>query len=230
MPVEHGGVKPGGAEREWDASEVDAGFEQMGGVRMSEGRQSTAEFGNAGPLCGFAAGALDPGPTPGKSGGRAVLVIAPGGGEEPGGMTGCGPGPSQKPQSILRQGDVTVLGALASVAMAHHALGIAIEHLQAAPCLEPASEAGAGGAIDLIVPGGGSFEEASALLGTEDGGQTVCGFRADTGQDMPGALENVRGEQTDATGADAHGVGGEVGDMFAVQEVLLTFRFREELW
>jgi hypothetical protein len=47
---------------------------------------------------------------------------------------------------------------------------------------------------------------------------------------MPVALEDMLIEKPDATVADTHGVGGEVIDIFSVQEVLLKFRFREELW
>ena len=57
----------------------------------------------------------------------------------------------------------------------------------------------------------------------------MFGFSADKGQDMPVALEDMLVEKPDATVADAHGVGGEVVDMFSVQEVFLKFRFRDAL-
>ena len=66
--------------------------------------------------------------------------------------------------------------------------------------------------------------------GAEDGGQTVFGFSADKGQDMPVALEGMLVEEPDATVADTHGVGGEVVDIFSVQEVLLKFGLGEAYW
>jgi hypothetical protein len=79
------------------------------------------------------------------------------------------------------------------------------------------------------VQGCGSLEETPDLLDTEDRGQTVCGCSAHQGQDMPVALEDMLGEKPDATVPDTHGVGGEIIDMFSVQEVLLKFRFRDAL-
>ena len=70
-----------------DKTEVDASFEQMGGIRMSEGMDGDAEFGDSGPLFGFAKGALDAGPADGISGGGGLLLIPPGGGKEPGLVT-----------------------------------------------------------------------------------------------------------------------------------------------
>jgi hypothetical protein len=129
MQRAHGGFEPGVSEGARHETEVDAGFEPMGGVGMTEGMQRNAEFGHSGALVSVAEGALDSVSAHGLGSGSHVFVIAPGGGEEPGGMTVCGPGASQKNQRVLRQRDGTVLGALASVDMDHHALGIDIEDL-----------------------------------------------------------------------------------------------------
>jgi hypothetical protein len=115
----HGGVEPGVAEGAWDEAEVAASFEQRGGVSMPAGLQSNTKCGNSGALFGCTAGALGAGSAPGRSGARHVFVIAPGGGEAPGVVTGCCPIMSQKAQSVLRPWDVAVLGALPSVDMDH---------------------------------------------------------------------------------------------------------------
>jgi hypothetical protein len=61
----------------------------------------------------------------------------------------------------------------------------------------------------------------------------VGGVRTQECKDVPVALEDVRREKADATGAETHGRGGEAVDMFPVQEVVLECLFREavgEVW
>jgi hypothetical protein len=124
MEVDHGGFEPGVSEGARQETAVDAGFEERGGLGMPEGMQSNAAFGHSGALLSGAEGARDTVSAPGLGSGGPGFLSAPGGGEEPGGMTVCGPGASQQNQSVVRQRDVTVLGALASVDRDHHAWGI----------------------------------------------------------------------------------------------------------
>jgi hypothetical protein len=80
---------------------------------------------------------------------------------------------------------------------------------------------------------GGRLQEPLDLLHPEDGGETVGGVRTQECKDVPVALEDVRREKADATGAETHGRGGEAVDMFPVQEVVLECLFREavgEVW
>jgi hypothetical protein len=86
VSVEHGGFELGRAQGALEEPGGHAGFEQMGGVRMSEGMDSHPCLGEAGPVCGATEGALDTRAT--QRGGRCSTlgVIAPGGRKEPGGV------------------------------------------------------------------------------------------------------------------------------------------------
>lgn len=117
MQIDHGGFESRVSEVTLDETEVDAGFEQMGGVGMSEGMDGDAEFGNAGPLFRFAKGALDAVSAHGIRGARGLLLIAPGGGKEPGFVTMGFPVGPQQNEGVFGQGDVAVFGALAAVDM-----------------------------------------------------------------------------------------------------------------
>ena len=161
-----------------DETGVEAGFEPMRGVSMPKGMDSHAPFGHAGTLCGFTEGALDAGPTHRVGGRRAVLVIAPGGGEEPGRVSMRFPVGSQESQGVVGQGDVAVFGALAAVDMDLEALAIAIGDLQGEGFVQPESQAIDSGEVDLVVHGCGRREETSDLLGTEEGWEPVFGLRA----------------------------------------------------
>ena len=70
-----------------DKPRIHTGFEEMGGVGVPESMDSHAGFGDAGPLCGLAEGALDTGATHGRGSRRPLFLIAPRGGKEPGPVT-----------------------------------------------------------------------------------------------------------------------------------------------
>jgi hypothetical protein len=90
----HGGFEPSMPEGALEAAAGDTGCEQRGGVRMSEGMDGPAGFGDPGTACGLTAGALDAVATHGRRSGGPVLLIAAGGGQEPGGVWGgCPVGP-----------------------------------------------------------------------------------------------------------------------------------------
>ena len=175
---EHGGFELGVAQVALDEPGVHAGFEQMGGVGMPEGMDGDAHFGDAGALFGGAEGALDTGATHGGGRRRTVLVIAPGGGKEPGGVTMGFPGGAEQRERLGGQGDVPVFGALAAVDMDLEARAIDVGDLQGEGFVEPESQAVDGGEVDLVVQGGGGREEPPDLLHTEDGGEPVGGLRA----------------------------------------------------
>jgi len=71
------------------------------------------------------------------------------------------------------------------------------------------------------VQGGGRFEEPSARLKAEDGGETVCGLSPNESQRVPIALEDRLREAAETAVADAHGSRGEAVDVVAVQEGVL---------
>jgi hypothetical protein len=79
------------------------------------------------------------------------------------------------------------------------------------------------------VQGCGRHEETSDLLGTEEGWEPVLGLRANERQGVPVACEDVLVEESDATGADAHGSWGKAIAVFAVQEVGLKLFFGDHV-
>ena len=162
----------------WDEPRIDAGFKEMGGVRMSAGMDGDPCFGNAGPVFGGPEGALATGATQGKGSRRALFGIAPCGGKEPGRVTGGFPVDAEQSERIFGEGDVAVFGALAAVDMDLEARAIDVRDLQGEGFMEPEAQAGAGGAGDLVVQGGSGRKEPPDLRHTEDGGEPGCSWRA----------------------------------------------------
>jgi hypothetical protein len=134
---EHGGCELGMPQVALDEPRIDTGFQQMGGIRMPEGRNGDAHFGDTGSLFGCAEGALDTGATHGGSRCRPLDVIAPGGGKEPGRMTMGFPVGTEQHEGIGGQGDVPVFGALAPMDMDLEALTIDVRDLQGEGLMEP---------------------------------------------------------------------------------------------
>jgi hypothetical protein len=79
------------------------------------------------------------------------LVIASGGGKEPGVVTMRFPVGAQQNERLFGQGDGPVLGALAAVDMDLEALPVNIGDLQGEGFMEPEAQAIDGGAVDLVV-------------------------------------------------------------------------------
>jgi hypothetical protein len=175
---EQGGFELGMAQVALDEPGMHAGFEPRRGIRMPQGRDGHAHFGDLGPVCGFAAGARDAGAPHRRGRRRTVGVIAPDGRKEPGRVTVSFPVSAEPREGRCGQGDVPVFGTLAPMDMNLEALAIDVRDLQGKGFMEPEAQAVDGGAGDLVVQGGGGGKEPPDLLHTEDGWQTVGGLRA----------------------------------------------------
>ena len=178
VKVNHRGCELGVPQGVLDELGIDARFKQMGGVRMSEGMDGDAHFGDAGPLLGFAEGALDTGAPHGRGRRRALFLIAPSGGKEPGLVPMGFPVGAQQRKRIGGQRDIPVLGALAAMDMDLEALAVNIGDLQGEGFVEPQAQTIDRGEVDLVMQGGSGRQEPPDLLHTEDGGKTVGSLRA----------------------------------------------------
>ena len=202
-----------------------AGCEQMGGVGMPQGMASAPSCGQAGPVFGLTAGALDTGATHRGSRRRTLGVIAPGGGKEPGGVTRGFPGAAEPREGLGGPRDLPVLGALAAMDLDLEALPVNSGDLQGEGFMESEAQALDGGEGDLVRYGGSRLEDTPDFLHTEDRGEMGGGLRAQERQGGPVTLQDVLREEADAAGAEAHGRRGEAIDVFPVQEVTLQLLF-----
>jgi hypothetical protein len=222
------GFEWGGPQGARDETGGDAGCTQRGGVGRPQGMDGHAGCGNASSLLGLAAGPLDTGAPHGGGRRRALVVIAPGGGQEPGLVTRGLPGGSQQSERLCGQGDVPVLGTLAAVDRDLEALALEVGDLQGEGFMEPEAQALDGGEGDLMVQGGGGLEEPPALLNPADGGETGGRLSAPEREGVPIAREDVLGEAAETAGAETHGSWGEAGDVCAVQEGVLQLLCGEQ--
>ena len=131
------GCELGVSQGALDEPGMHAGFEPRRGVGMPEGRDGHACCGDPGTVFGYAEGALDPGATQGRGSRRALFLIAPSGGKEPGRVTVGFPGGAEQSEGSFGQGDVPVFGARAAVDMALEALAIDGGDLQGEGFMEP---------------------------------------------------------------------------------------------
>jgi hypothetical protein len=218
---EQRGCEWGGPQGALDEARMHAGCEPRRGVGMPQGREGHPGCGAAGPGCGCAEGTLDTGAAHGRERRGTVGVIAPGGGQEPGGVPGECPGGAQPREGLGGQGDVAVLGALAPMALDLEARPITGRDLEEEGFREPESQALNGGEGGWLVAGGGCLQAALDLLHTENGGEAVGGLRTPERARGPVAREPRRREEADATVADAPGGWGEAVDVCPVQAGVL---------
>ena len=161
-----------GPEVALDAPGGDAGCAPMGSGGMAEGRAGTPCLRDAGALGGLTEGPLDPGAPQGRQGGRTGLGLAPGGGQEPRGVTRRVPVGAEPREGVCGPRAVPGLGALAAGDMALKTVAVHSGALQGKGCMEPPSSARDGGPGDWMVPRRGGREAPSARLHTEDGRKT----------------------------------------------------------
>jgi hypothetical protein len=133
------------------------------------------------------------------------------------------PGASQPREGLGGQGDGPVWGAVTTLALDLEALAIAGRARAGEGGREPEAPTLAGGAVHVVVDGGGGRQEAPDVLHTQHGGERGGGWRAQEREGGPGA----RGDEAEAAGADAHGRWGEAVDVFPVQAVTLQCPCRE---
>jgi hypothetical protein len=110
------------------------------------------------------------------------------------------------------------------------ALAVNVGDLKGKCLVEPQSQARDGGKGALMVQRGGGLEETPNFFKTEDGGETVCGLSPNQSQRVPITLKDMMREESDATGADAHGSWGKAIDVCAVQAGGLKLLFGEQVW
>lgn len=126
VEIEHGSFEAGVTEIALDDAQVDAGFQEMGGVGVAQGVDGHALFAYCGSALGVAEGVLDAAFGDGLGGllGSGFVVAASG--KDKAGMFVSTPVAAQQSKGRLGQRDVAVLGAFATVDMNHHALAVDI--------------------------------------------------------------------------------------------------------
>ena len=191
VEVEHGGFEVCMAHVALQSAEVDASFEQMGGIGMTERMDADVAFEDARPLGRFAERALDAATAHGRGRGGHVFVIASRGGQEPGGVAMGFPVEAQEFQGVMRQGNIAVLGALAAVDVDHVARTIDSAHLQRKRFVQAQPTAIDGGAVDTIVQGGGGIEKTVYFFQAENSWKSVCRCGSYEVEGLPGAPKDM---------------------------------------
>jgi hypothetical protein len=98
---DHGGFELGVPQATLDEPGMNAGFAQMGSVRMPQGMDGHAHVVAPGPPFGFAEGPLDTSATHGEGRCGTLCLLPAGGGTEPGWVTMGFPGGSQEREGLL---------------------------------------------------------------------------------------------------------------------------------
>jgi hypothetical protein len=132
---------------------------------------------------------------------------------------------AEQREGLGGQGDIAIFGTLATMDMDLEALAINVRALEEEGVMEPEAQARNGGAVGLIVEGGGRLPESLALLHIEDGREPAGGVCTQERERGPSALEDMLIEEADATIAEAQGRGGQAVDVVAVQEIALQLLF-----
>lgn len=227
--VEGGDGRAAVAEVVLDLAEVLAAFEQVRGVRVTQG-VNVRVFLDAAGAEGQAEGALQ---------GRAAHRLAGGGGaqavvafawEQERRMAMSFPEFAQELEGALRQRDVTIGVALAAADVQEHALGVDVADLK----IQAFAQAQAAGVDqaqgDPMIQGRDLGENAAHFAGGEDDGQLELGLGADQNQFVrPLSAQGFLPKEFDGTNGLSGGLAGDFLDRLEVDEVLAELFGGEEI-
>jgi len=140
-----------------------------------------------------------------------------------------GPIASEQLEGGLGERDVAVLGPLSPVDMDHHAGGVDIRDFEMETFVESQAAGIDGGEIGVILEGMDLGKNTSDFFTAENGRKASFGLGPEDTEDVPVTLEDVFEKEANAAIADAHGIGGPVIDILAVEEIILKFLFGDQI-
>jgi hypothetical protein len=167
VEIEHGGFETSVAHIALDDVQIDAGFEQMGGVGMAQGVNRNTFFTEPGTPLGLAKGTLDTAFGHGMKGLMDARSGSAESREEKAGMAVGTPIMAQQMKRRLRQRDIAVLGALAAVDVDHHALTVDIGDFEVEAFVKAQTAGVHGGKIDVVVEGFDVSQNATPTTGVD---------------------------------------------------------------
>ena len=125
--------------------------------------------------------------------------------------------------------DVAILGALSTVDMDHHAGGIDIGDFEVETFMESQAAGIDGGKIGVILEGFDLGQNASGFFNAKNGRESSFILGSEDSEDVPVSLEDVFVEEAYPAIADAHGIGGPVINVLAVEEIVLEFLLGDQV-
>jgi hypothetical protein len=212
-----------------DDPEVDSGFEKMGSIRVAESVNGGSLFADAGSHLGPAEGALDTAFGHGQLSVLCSTATSAKSGEEETRMVVGRPIASEQQEGGLGERDIAVLGPLSAMDMDHHAGGVDIGDFEVKAFVKPEAAGIDGGEIGVILEGMDLGKNTSDFFTAENGREASFGLGTEDTEDVPVTLEDVFEEEANAAIADAHGIGGPVIDVLAVEEIILEFLFSDQI-
>jgi len=229
VEIDHGGFELGMAHVTLDDTQIDSGFEKMGGVGVAEGMNGDGLFVDSSSNLGTAEGALDTAFGHGKGSVFCSGSTTAKSREEEAGMAVGSPIASEQLEGGKGERDVTVLGALSTVNMDHHAGGVDIGDFEVEAFVKSEAAGIDGGEIGAILEGMDLGKNASDFFTAENGREASFVLGTEDTEDVPVSLEDVLVEETYSAIADAHGIGGPMIDVLAVEEIILEFLLGDQV-
>jgi hypothetical protein len=229
VEIDHGGFELGMAHVALDDPQVDSGFEEMGGIGVTQGMDGDGLFSDACSNLGPTEGTLDTAFGHGRGSGVCSITASAKSREEEAGVTVGGPIASEQLEGGKGERDVAILGTLSPVDMDHHASGIDIGDFEMETFVESQAAGIDGGKIGVILGGFDLGKNGSDFFMAENGRKASFGLGSEDSEDVPVSLEDVFVEEAYPAIADAHGIGGPVINILAVEEIVLEFLLGDQV-
>jgi len=212
-----------------DDAQVDSGFEEMGGIGVAEGMNGDRLFVNSGSNLGTTESTLNTAFGHGRRSLLSSITASAKSREEEAGVTVGPPIAAEQVEGGWGERDVAVLGPLSTVDMDHHAGGVDIGDFEMEAFVKSEAAGIDGGEIGVILEGMDLCKNGSDFFTAENGRKASFGLGSKDSEDVPVSLEDVLVEEAYPAIADAHGIGGPVINVLAVEEIVLEFLLGDQV-
>jgi len=207
VEIDHGGFELGMSHVSLDEPQVDAGFEEMSGIGMTQGMNGDSLFSDSGSNLGPAEGALDTAFGHGRGSLLCSITVSAKGGEEEARVAVGHPIAAEQIEGRWGKRDVAILGALSTVDMDHHAGAVDIGDFEVETFMESQAAGIDGGKIGVILEGFDLGKNGSDFFNAKNGRESSLILGTEDSEDMPVSLEDVFVEEANSAIADPHGIG-----------------------
>jgi hypothetical protein len=212
-----------------DNSQVDSGFEKMGGIGVAQGMNGDTFFVDSCSNLGPTESPLDTTFGHGKLSVLCSITVSAKSREEEAGVTVGEPIAAEQMEGGWGERDVAIFGALSTVDMNHHAGGIDIGDFEMETFVESQAAGIDGGKIGVILEGFDLGKNASDFLNAKNSRKSSFILGSEDSEDVPVSLKEMFVEEAYAAIADAHGIGGPVINVLPVEEIVLEFLLSDQI-
>jgi hypothetical protein len=229
VKIDHRGLKATVAHISLNNFRMNPGLQKMGGVAVTKAMNGDSAFGDSCGMPGLTECSLDTVNGHGLVGIGGLIMSSAQSRENENGVSVGHPVAAKQLISVLREGNVTILGSLAAMDMDHHCLAVDVGDLQGESFRDPQAASIDGGQAGVVVKSSDRAQDPEDFFLFQNTGKPFLLFGSEVGEDVPVAFEYVNEEESDSTISNAQSRGRPLVHISAMKKVVFKLGFTDLL-